>query len=65
MAAVLPTADPKLKADVYAGLGIDITYDHDKRLVVVSAQPYGTERVGEGVGEGLQNQDISTGCVKT
>lgn len=48
---VLATADPKLKAEVYAELGVDVTYDHELRLVSVAAGPPGpctTERVGEG-----------------
>ena len=35
--AVLATADPTLKAKVYAELGVSLTYDHDKRLVVAEA----------------------------
>jgi len=48
---VLATADPKLKAEVYAELGVSVTYDHERRLVSVEAGPPGpctTERVGEG-----------------
>ena len=37
IASVLSTADPKLKAEVYAVLGVNITYDHAKRLVVAEA----------------------------
>lgn len=49
--AVLATADPKLKAEVYAELGVSVTYDHERRLVSVAAgppSPCTTERVGEG-----------------
>jgi len=47
---VLSTADPKLKAEVYAELDVSITYDHEQHLVSVAAGPPGrcaTERVGE------------------
>jgi len=47
IASVLSTADPKLKAEVYAELGVNITYDQDNRLVIVEAGPCTTERVGE------------------
>jgi rRNA-processing protein FCF1 len=46
--AVLATADPKLKAEVYKELGVSIIYDPDARLVSVHAGPCATERVGEG-----------------
>jgi site-specific DNA recombinase len=48
---VLATADPKLKAEVYAELGVSVAYDHERRVVSVAAGPPGpcaTERVGEG-----------------
>jgi site-specific DNA recombinase len=50
IAQVLATADPKLKAEVYSELGIEITYNHVARLVSVTAGPNAcaTERVGEG-----------------
>ena len=35
--AVLANADPRLKAEVYAELGVSITYNHEKRLVVAEA----------------------------
>jgi hypothetical protein len=48
--AVLADADPKLKAEVYAELGVNTTYDPERRLVSVTAgpSPCTTERVGEG-----------------
>jgi hypothetical protein len=47
--SVLADADPKLKAEVYAELGVSITYDTERRLVSVTAglAPCTTERVGE------------------
>ena len=47
--AVLATADPKLKAEVYAELGVNVHYDHERRMVSVTAgpNPCTTERVGE------------------
>jgi site-specific DNA recombinase len=39
MAQVLAEADPMDKADVYAGLGIEITYRPDQRMVSVTARP--------------------------
>ena len=50
LASVLATADPKLKAEVYAALGISISYDHE-RCVSVRAQlasRCANGRVGEG-----------------
>jgi hypothetical protein len=49
IASVLADADPKLKAEVYAELGVAVTYDHKRRLVSVTAgpKPCTTERVGE------------------
>lgn len=44
---VLSHADPKSKAEIYAELGLNITHDHEKRVVVASAQPCATDRVGE------------------
>jgi len=35
--SVLADADPKLKAEVYAELGVSITYDTERRLVSVTA----------------------------
>jgi len=44
--AVLATADPKDKAEVYAELGVRVTYDHLRRVISVSAGPDTTARVG-------------------
>ncbi len=33
IAAVLATAEPKLKAEVYGELGISVTYDHARCLI--------------------------------
>lgn len=44
--AVLSTADPKLKAQVYAELGVEATYEPDRARVLVSAC------VGQSVSEG-------------
>ena len=51
IASVLATADPKLKAEAYAELGVSIAYDHERRVVTVEARPRGAcanGRVGEG-----------------
>ena len=48
IAAVLRTADPKLKAEVYAELGVEVTYDPEHRKVLVSAGP---NRVQQNVSE--------------
>jgi len=37
IAAEPATADPELKAKVYAELGVNVTYDRDRRLVVAGA----------------------------
>jgi len=50
IASVLATADPKLKAEVYAELGIGVAYDHERRVVTVEARPEvacAKQRVGE------------------
>jgi site-specific DNA recombinase len=47
--AVLRNADPKLKAEVYAELGVEVTYDPEHRKVLVSA---GTSRVQQSVSKG-------------
>lgn len=50
IASVLATADPKLKAEVYAELGVSVAYDHERRLVTVKARPESAcakRRVGE------------------
>jgi site-specific DNA recombinase len=39
IAAVLGTADPKLKAEVYAELGVEVKYDLERRMVLASAGP--------------------------
>jgi hypothetical protein len=39
IAAVLATADPKLKAEVYEELGITVKYDPTRRLVSVESRP--------------------------
>jgi site-specific DNA recombinase len=51
MAQVLSEAEPKDKAEVYAGLGISLTYHPDQRRVVAEVRPpiaCRTERVGGG-----------------
>jgi site-specific DNA recombinase len=51
IASVLATADPKIKAEVYAELGVSVAYDHERRVVTVAARPKGAcanGRVGEG-----------------
>lgn len=48
IAAVLATADPKDRAEVYAELGVSVTYDPVRHLVAVEARPCTTERVGGG-----------------
>ena len=48
IAAVLATADPKDKAEVYAELGVRVTYDHHRQVISVSAGPCTTARVGGG-----------------
>ncbi|HVA04763.1 MAG TPA: recombinase family protein [Acidimicrobiales bacterium] len=51
IASVLATADPKLKAEVYAELGVSVSYDHVQRIVRAEARP--TNRCANGrVGEG-------------
>jgi len=53
IASVLATADPKLKAEVYAELGVSVAYDHERRLVSVEARPgnaCANGRVGEAFG---------------
>jgi hypothetical protein len=49
IASVLRTADPKDKADIYAKLGVRITYRRDTRIVIAESNPVAcaTERVGE------------------
>ncbi|MDQ6853075.1 MAG: hypothetical protein M3046_05180 [Actinomycetota bacterium] len=45
---VLADADPKLKAEVYADLGIRLTYRPAENLVSVEAAPCAAGRVGGG-----------------
>ena len=46
--ALLGQADPNLKADMYAELGVELTYQPDQNLVKVRAQPCRTVCVGGG-----------------
>jgi site-specific DNA recombinase len=39
IAAMLATADPKLKAEVYSELAISVTYDHDRRVIRLESRP--------------------------
>jgi site-specific DNA recombinase len=51
IASVLATADPKLKAEAYAELGISVTFDPTTRMISAESRPAGactTERVGGG-----------------
>ncbi len=48
LAKMIADADPKLKAEVYADLGIRLTYRAAENLVSVEAAPCATERVGGG-----------------
>ena len=48
IASVLATADPKDKNEVYAELGVRVTYDHHRRVVGVTAGPCATASVGGG-----------------
>ena len=51
IASVLATADPKLKAEVYAELGISVTFDPVTRVVAAESRPEGAcraDRVGGG-----------------
>jgi site-specific DNA recombinase len=48
IASVLRKADPKLKAEVYAELGVRVTYDPHRRVISVGAGPCTTARVGGG-----------------
>ena len=52
IASVLATADPKLKAEVYAELGISVTFDPVTRMVAAESRPEGAcraDRVGGGI----------------
>jgi hypothetical protein len=52
MAQVLSEAVPTDKADVYAALGITVTYNPVQRLISAEARPFEpctTERVGGGI----------------
>ena len=49
IASVLATADPKLKAEAYAELGISVTFDPVTKMISAESRPAGactTERVG-------------------
>lgn len=48
IASTLATADPKDKAEIYAELGVQVTYDPAQHLVSVTAGPCSTDRVGGG-----------------
>jgi site-specific DNA recombinase len=50
LTAPLAKADPKLRAEVYAELGVNVVYDHERRVVSVTAgpSPCTTGCVGEG-----------------
>ena len=48
---VLAKADPMLKAEVYADLGLRMIYQPAEELVLVSAAPCVPQRVSEGVHE--------------
>ncbi len=48
IASVLALADPKLKAEVYAELGVRVSYDPHRRVIGVSVGPCTTGRVGGG-----------------
>ena len=46
---ILASADPETRAALYTSLGITLTYEHDRRIVHVEAQPGAScayERVG-------------------
>ena len=46
--AVLANADPTLKAEIYADLGLRMIYQPAEELVLVSASPCVPQRVSEG-----------------
>jgi len=46
IAAVLRTTDPKDRAEVYAELGVRITYNPDGRIVIAESSPCSKVRVG-------------------
>lgn len=49
IAAVLTTADPKLKAEVYDELGISVTYDPTRHVATIESRPQiAWARVGVG-----------------
>ena len=48
MAGVLADSDPSDRSDLYAGLGLTITYHPEKRFVVAEARPGGLLSVSEG-----------------
>jgi hypothetical protein len=48
VASVLADADPQLKAQAYADLGVSITFEPGERVVIAQMQPCATGGVGEG-----------------
>jgi hypothetical protein len=48
IAAVLATADPKDKAEVYRELSVQGHYDPHRHIISVAASPCTTERAGGG-----------------
>jgi hypothetical protein len=56
IASVLATADPKLKAEAYAELGISVTFDPVNRVVIAESRPEGACRT-ECVGGDYPNSD--------
>ena len=57
IASVLATADPKLKAEAYAELGISVTFDPVTRIVSAESRPEGACRA-ESVGGGNRNNAL-------
>ena len=62
MGRVLAEADPGAKAELYANLGIEITYSPDQRVVSVAARPFAgvQQSVSEG---GLQPSSLGSSPV--
>lgn len=63
IASVLATADPKLKQEVYAELGVRVTDDPHRRVIGVSAGPCTTDRVGGGIAPSWVWLTSITACV--